>query len=109
VYQARKPSTVTNRPWKTSAPASTAVGGRTGAPRSTTGASAALPPGLEEDAVTEAAATRGVRVQGLGDHVVRLPRPPALVLGYAALAPSAIEDAVRELAAAVESIRSGSP
>jgi GntR family transcriptional regulator/MocR family aminotransferase len=60
-----------------------------------------LPEGVDEDRVVEAAECRSVRVEGLRQHCVSARRPPALVLGYASLTPSAIDEGVRQLAAAV--------
>jgi GntR family transcriptional regulator/MocR family aminotransferase len=58
-----------------------------------------LPPGLDENAVVTAALRRSVRVYGLSRYGERR-LPPGLVLGYASLAPSAIEEGVALLAAA---------
>ncbi len=54
-----------------------------------------LPADLDEQAVLAAARTRGIALEGLcGEH-------PALVVGYANLAPAAIKQAVAALAASV--------
>src|SRR5207244_872191 len=50
-----------------------------------------LPPGAGEADVVAAAGRRSVRVYGLGAYTMRAARPPALVLGYGALAPPALE------------------
>jgi GntR family transcriptional regulator/MocR family aminotransferase len=57
-----------------------------------------LPPGLDERAVAEAAAARGISLER------RRGQTPALVLGYAGLDPSAAVPAVRQLAAAIEAV-----
>jgi GntR family transcriptional regulator / MocR family aminotransferase len=56
-----------------------------------------LTPGLDERAVADAAAARGISLER------RRGASPALVLGYAGLAPSAAAPAVQQLAAAIES------
>jgi GntR family transcriptional regulator / MocR family aminotransferase len=61
-----------------------------------------LPAGHEETAVVEAARSRGIGLQGLGEHRL-LPGLPALLLGYGRIAEPSIEPGVRELAAAVRS------
>jgi GntR family transcriptional regulator / MocR family aminotransferase len=61
-----------------------------------------LPPGADEREVLEAARARGIGLQGLGEHRMRL-GPPALLLGYGRIAEPSIEPGVRELAAAVGS------
>jgi GntR family transcriptional regulator / MocR family aminotransferase len=57
-----------------------------------------LAPGLDERAVADAAAARGIALER------RRGQTPALVLGYAWLDPSAAVPAVRQLAAAIESV-----
>jgi GntR family transcriptional regulator/MocR family aminotransferase len=59
-----------------------------------------LPAGYDESAVVEAARSRGIGLQGLGEHRLR-PGPPALLLGYGRIAEPSIEAGVRELAGAV--------
>src|SRR4051794_21990987 len=62
-----------------------------------------LPAEVEETAVVEAAAARGVRVEGLSAH--RFDdgaAPPALLLGYGSMTEQAIRRGIRELAAAVD-------
>ncbi len=55
----------------------------------------ALPAGVREQAVLDAARARGVALEGLGG------RPPALVLGYANLPESGVARAVSALAASI--------
>jgi DNA-binding transcriptional MocR family regulator len=66
-----------------------------------------LPPSDDEAAVVEAAAERGVAVEGVA--ALRLARggPPALVLGFARLPQHRIAEAVRLLADAVGDARAG--
>jgi GntR family transcriptional regulator/MocR family aminotransferase len=59
-----------------------------------------LPPGLDQQAVIEAAAERGVAVQGVAPLRVDNGRPPALMLGFARLPDHRIAEAVRLLAEA---------
>jgi GntR family transcriptional regulator/MocR family aminotransferase len=66
-----------------------------------------LPPGHDEAAVVEAAARRGVAVEGVAPLRVAHPGPPALVLGFARLPEHRIEEAVRLLADAVGSQEPG--
>jgi GntR family transcriptional regulator/MocR family aminotransferase len=58
-----------------------------------------LTPGLDERAVADAAAARGIALER------RRGQTPALVLGYAGLPPSAAALAVRELAVAIEAVQ----
>jgi GntR family transcriptional regulator/MocR family aminotransferase len=58
-----------------------------------------LPDGVSEQAVLTAAAARGVALEGFGGST------PALVVGYANLARSAVEPAVRALAESVRDAR----
>ena len=60
-----------------------------------------LPAGLDEAAVVEAAAGRGVAVEGVGPMRLARHGPPALVLGFARLPEHRIAEAVRLLAGAV--------
>jgi GntR family transcriptional regulator/MocR family aminotransferase len=62
-----------------------------------------LPPGAEECAVVDCARAVGVRVNGLGEFRTgrRSRLPPALVLGYGAIAPADAELGARLLANAV--------
>jgi GntR family transcriptional regulator / MocR family aminotransferase len=57
-----------------------------------------LPPGVDERSVADAAAARGISLARRGGQT------PALVLGYAGLAPSAAVPAVRRLATAIEAV-----
>jgi GntR family transcriptional regulator/MocR family aminotransferase len=59
-----------------------------------------LPPGLDEELLTEHAADAGVRVYPLGRYrrIARPGAPPALVLGYGSLRPRTIEEGIRRLA-----------
>jgi GntR family transcriptional regulator/MocR family aminotransferase len=57
-----------------------------------------LPSGLDERTAAEAAAARGISLER------RRGQGPALVLGYAGLAPSAAVPAVGQLAAAIEAV-----
>jgi GntR family transcriptional regulator/MocR family aminotransferase len=59
-----------------------------------------LPPGTDEAVLVAAAAERGVGVEGLSLHRFRSGGPPGLVLGFAALPESAIDQSVRLLAQA---------
>jgi GntR family transcriptional regulator/MocR family aminotransferase len=67
-----------------------------------------LPEGLDAEAVAVKAATLGVRVANL-DRYRELPAPaePGLVLGYGNLADHIVSEAVRELARAIQHVRSG--
>jgi GntR family transcriptional regulator / MocR family aminotransferase len=67
-----------------------------------------LPPGLDEAAVVEAAAARGVAVDGVAPLRVAGGGPPALALGFARLPEHRITQAVRLLAAAAATSRRGS-
>jgi GntR family transcriptional regulator/MocR family aminotransferase len=60
-----------------------------------------LPPGLDEAAVVEAAAERGVAVEGVAPLRVAGGGPPALVLGFARLPEHRLVEAVRLLAEGV--------
>jgi GntR family transcriptional regulator/MocR family aminotransferase len=61
-----------------------------------------LPEAMDESAVTDAAAERGVSILTLHrDCAVTAPLPPALLLGYGMVAESVIPRAVQELAKAV--------
>ncbi|MFB4303954.1 PLP-dependent aminotransferase family protein [Actinomadura sp. NTSP31] len=60
-------------------------------------------PGLGDTDLAAAALTRGVKTQPLSWHAQR-PGPPGLVLGYAATAPSAIDDGVTAIAAALHDL-----
>ena len=59
-----------------------------------------LPPGSDERALGDAAAERGVGVEGLSLHRYAGDGPPALVLGYGGLDEAALDRAVALLAAA---------
>jgi GntR family transcriptional regulator/MocR family aminotransferase len=61
-----------------------------------------LPAGTDEQAVLDAARSRGLGLSGISEHRVE-PGPPALLLGYGRLPEPAIEAAVRLLA---DSLRS---
>jgi GntR family transcriptional regulator / MocR family aminotransferase len=67
-----------------------------------------LPPGLDEDLVTERALAAGVRVYPVGSYRTdrRPDRPQALVLGYGTLAPNDMDKGVRLLAEAAAETRS---
>jgi GntR family transcriptional regulator/MocR family aminotransferase len=56
-----------------------------------------LPPGTDEQAVLDAARSRGLGLSGISEHRVE-PGPPALLLGYGRLPEPAVEPAVRALA-----------
>ncbi|GAA2148586.1 MocR-like pyridoxine biosynthesis transcription factor PdxR [Actinomadura napierensis] len=60
-------------------------------------------PGLGDTDLAAAALARGVKTQPLSWHAQR-PGPPGLVLGYAATAPSAIDDGVTAIAAALHAL-----
>jgi GntR family transcriptional regulator/MocR family aminotransferase len=59
-----------------------------------------LPPGHDEAAVVEAAAERGVAVEGVAPLRIAAGGPPALVLGFARLPEHRIAEAIRLLAGA---------
>jgi GntR family transcriptional regulator/MocR family aminotransferase len=61
----------------------------------------ALPTGCDEAAVVEAAAERGVAVEGVGPLRIAGDGPPALLLGFARLPEHRLTEAVRLLAEAV--------
>jgi GntR family transcriptional regulator / MocR family aminotransferase len=56
-----------------------------------------LPAGVDEQAVLEAARSRGLGLSGISEHRIE-PGPPALLLGYGRLPEPAVEPAVRLLA-----------
>jgi GntR family transcriptional regulator/MocR family aminotransferase len=60
-----------------------------------------LPDGIDEPALVSAAAGRGVGVEGLALHRFKPGGPPGLVLGFAGLPESAIEQSIRLLADAL--------
>ena len=60
-----------------------------------------LPAGCDEAAVVEAAAERGVAVEGVGPLRIARDGPPALVLGFARLPEHQLAEAVRLLAEAI--------
>jgi len=62
-----------------------------------------LPDGSDEEALTAAAAARGVRVQPLAPMRFA-PGPPGLVLGYAGLTSSRLAEAARRLGVAVREV-----
>ena len=63
-----------------------------------------LGPDHDEDAVVRSIAARGIRVFGLGAHVLHgPPPPPALVFGYAALPEGAMQSVAIELRDAIRS------
>lgn len=65
-----------------------------------------LPAELDERAVVEAAAARGVRVEPMSTHrFTRAGAPPGLLLGYGAMTEQAIRRGIAELAAAVDDVR----
>jgi GntR family transcriptional regulator / MocR family aminotransferase len=69
-----------------------------------------LPPGADEVAVVEAAAERGVAVDGIAPMRIAGGGPPALVLGFARLPEHRIVEAIRLLAEATPTTRlRGSP
>jgi GntR family transcriptional regulator / MocR family aminotransferase len=66
-----------------------------------------LPPAHDEAAVVEAAAERGVAVEGVAPLRLARAGPPALVLGFARLPEHRIAEAVRLLAGALADARTG--
>ncbi|MGH2822106.1 MAG: PLP-dependent aminotransferase family protein, partial [Thermoleophilaceae bacterium] len=56
-----------------------------------------LPSGTDEQAVLDAARSRGLGISGISEHRME-PGPPALLLGYGRIAEPAIEPAVQALA-----------
>jgi GntR family transcriptional regulator / MocR family aminotransferase len=63
--------------------------------------SLALPDGLDEAAILTAARSRGLALDGIGEHCIG-PQPPGLVLGFAASPEPTLRRGLDELAAAVE-------
>jgi GntR family transcriptional regulator/MocR family aminotransferase len=63
---------------------------------------AELPEGVDEPALVEAAAGRGVGLEGLAHHRFRPGGPPGLILGFAGLPEPAIEQSVRLVAEALK-------
>jgi GntR family transcriptional regulator / MocR family aminotransferase len=61
-----------------------------------------LPPGIDEAAVVDAAARRGLAVDGLARYRIGGAGRPGLVIGYAALSERAIAEGVRLLAEAID-------
>ncbi len=68
-----------------------------------------LPAGHNERAVVEAAAERGVAVEGVAPLRVERRGPPALMLGFARLPEHRISEAVRLLAEAAATVATGDP
>jgi GntR family transcriptional regulator/MocR family aminotransferase len=64
---------------------------------------AELPEDIDEPALVEAAASRGVGLEGLALHRFRPDGPPGLVLGFANLPEPAIEQSIRLVAEALSS------
>ncbi|MCW2942750.1 MAG: GntR family transcriptional regulator with aminotransferase protein [Actinomycetia bacterium] len=64
-----------------------------------------LPPDLDETAVVEAAARRGLGVYGVGPYRVSGDGPGGLIFGYATLGEPAIGEGI-DLAAVIEEVRS---
>ncbi len=65
-----------------------------------------LPPGIDETAVVEAAARLGVAAHGLAQyHVARRHAPGGLLFGYGTLTESEIEEGIRLVADAIDTIR----
>jgi len=56
-----------------------------------------LPSGTDEQAVLDAARSRGLGLAGISEHRIQ-PGPPALLLGYGRIAQPSIEPAARVLA-----------
>jgi GntR family transcriptional regulator/MocR family aminotransferase len=66
----------------------------------------ALPPGVQEQAVIDAAARSGVKLFGLAEHVLDgPPLPPSLVVGYGALPEPSVRRAASVLRQAVAAAR----
>jgi GntR family transcriptional regulator/MocR family aminotransferase len=70
---------------------------------------AELPAAVDEEAIREAAATRGIAVSTLGQYRSTMDGPPALVLGYAQMPESRLRDGIRELARAVRELSRNLP
>jgi GntR family transcriptional regulator/MocR family aminotransferase len=66
-----------------------------------------LPPDLDEATVVEAAAVRGVRIQGVGPRPGGAAVPGGIIFGYGALGETAIERAIDRLASALGTARRG--
>ena len=65
-----------------------------------------LPPGIDETAVVEAAARLGVAAHGLAQyHVASRHAPGGLLFGYGTLTESEIEEGIRLVAEAIDTIR----
>ncbi len=75
-------------------------GARTGDDRAGLHELVSVPRGLNERALVDAAAARGVGIEGLSLHRFAGDGPPALVIGYAGLSEPALERAVALLAEA---------
>ena len=65
-----------------------------------------LPDGVDETAVVEAAARRGLAVHGLAPYRICGAGRPGLIFGYATLAESALTEGIEILAAALSDARS---
>ena len=70
---------------------------------------AGLPPGCSAAEVAAAAARRHIEVLPLSDFCARASPPEALLLGFGAVRPEEMRDAVRELGAAIEETRRSAP
>lgn len=66
-----------------------------------------LPPGVDEDALVEAALDTGVAVQGSAGMYGTLPPVAGLVIGYARAPIGLLDEGVRRLAAAAAAVASG--
>jgi GntR family transcriptional regulator/MocR family aminotransferase len=60
-----------------------------------------LPDGVDEGALLARAARHGVALEGVSWHRQGAAGPPAVLMGYGALAPAALREAVRRVAAAL--------
>jgi len=65
-----------------------------------------LPPGLDETAVVDAAARRGLGVYGLAPYRISGAGDSGLIFGYATLSERAITEGVDVLAAVIDDVRS---
>lgn len=68
---------------------------------------AELPPGADEAAIVNAAAKRGVGLEGLSLHRFNPAGPPGLVLGFGCLSEAEIDHGVRLLAEALGDVEAG--
>lgn len=66
-----------------------------------------LPDGLDDRAVTDAAAARGVQVRSLASECLEPIGRSGILLGYGAIDPALMQEGMRRLAAAIHSVADG--